>query len=221
MRIMFATAILVTLTAASRPAAAVETEAREFAIEVDGKVAGQYLMTITRQDDGVLSMHSQANLRVKINWFYTYEYTLQGTEHWKNSRLLQLSAKCNDDGTRYDVFAQADARALRVRVNGMERSANPEAWTTSYWMLADKRFHNQKVPLLDADSGKEFTGQLQFIGLQEMNIAGQMHMCQHFRVTGGPTTPVELYYDQQSRLVRQEFTEQGKRVVFILRAIKR
>jgi hypothetical protein len=88
-------------------------------------------------------------------------------------------------------------------------------------MLPDKRFFNKAVPLLDADCGKEYGAHLQYLTVKGINVGGQMQNCYHFRVTGGPNSPVELFYDGQHRLVRQEFTEQGKRVVFNLRSVKK
>lgn len=212
--------LLCALTAGATRAGAVETEVRDFAIEVDGKNSGQFVMTITRQDDGTLSMQSQANLRVK-SMLYTYEYTFQGTEHWKDGRLVQITSKCNDDGTRYDLSGQADGQSFRLKVNGKERVCRWDMWTTSYWQLADKRFHNQGVPLLDSDCGKEYAANLQYVGVKQLLVNGQAKNCYQFRVTGGPASPIELYYDEHHRIVREEFTDQGKRIVFNLRSIQR
>jgi hypothetical protein len=216
----FALVLLGVLAVSSTRAAAVETEVRDFSIDVDGNSCGQYLMTITRQDDGTLSMQAKASLAVKT-WIGTYRYSITSTEHWKGGRLIQMASQCNDDGTKYDLFAQAEGQSLRVRVINKERLCTGEVWTTSYWMLADKRFHNQNVPLLDCDTGKEYIAQLQYVGVKQVMLGGQAQNCQQFRVTGGPTSPVDLYFDGDNRLVRQEFTEQGKRVVFHLRSVKR
>jgi hypothetical protein len=214
--------ILATLGALSIPdrARAAETEVREFTIEVDGKARGQYDLTITKQDDGVHSVHSVAALSVKTI-LGTYKYSFDGTEHWKDSRLIQLTSQCNDDGTETKVSAMADKELLRVTVNGKDRNCRWDVWTTSYWKLADQRFHNKDVPLLDNDTGKEYVAQLKYIGVEPLNVGGQAQKCYHFRVTGGPTSPTDLWYDGQHRLVRQEFTDHGKRVLFILRAVRR
>jgi hypothetical protein len=154
-------------------------------------------------------------------WLRTYHYEFTGVEHWRDGRLLQLTAKCEDDGKKTDVSAMGEAQALRLKVNGQERNCSPEVWTTSYWQLPDKRFHDKQVPLLDNDTGKEYLGQLKSVGVEKLTIAGQAQNCQHFRVTGGPNSPTELWFDGQQRLVRQEFTEEGKRVVFVLQAVRR
>jgi hypothetical protein len=210
--------ILCMLAVSSTRASAVETEVRDFAIEVDGKACGHYLMTITRHDKETLSMQAEAKLKVKA-WLVTVEYSFSGIEYWRNGRLIEMTAKCNDDGTKYDVVAKANGQELRLTVNGKQRDCRGDVWTTSYWMLPDKRFFNAAVPLLDADCGKEYGAQLQYVGVKEVNVGGQIQNCYHFRVSGGPNSPVELFYDGQHRLARQEFTEQGKRVVFNLRSV--
>jgi len=201
-------------------AAAPETEVREFTIEVGGDPAGKYTMTVTKQDNGILSMQGQANIKVTYLFgIRTYTYSYSGVEHWKDGRLLQLTSQCNDDGKKTEVSAAAQNDSLLVKVNGhAPRTCRGEVWTTTYWMQAAERFHNNQVLLLDADTGTEYVGQLKFVGKENL---GQQQNCSHFRVTGGPTTPCDLWFDTQQRLVRQEFTDQGKRVVFALAAVRR
>jgi hypothetical protein len=207
------------LLALAVPAPASETEVREFTIEVEGKASGRYLMTITKQDNGVLSMQASADM--SYHFIRTYRYKFEGTEHWSKDRLLQLNAKCDDDGKKTEISAMATAEALELKVNGQQRNGRWDVWTTSYWQLADKRFHDKQVPLLDNDTGKEYLGQLKMVGVEQLNIGGQPQNCQHFRVTGGPAPATDLWYDGQQRLVRQEFTDSGKRVTFVLQAVRR
>jgi Family of unknown function (DUF6134) len=201
-------------------AGASETEAREFTIEVDGKACGQYVMTITKQDSGIVSMQAVANMTLKL-LIRTYRYQFEGTEHWKNGRLLQLNSKSDDDGKKNEVSAKAEPQSLRLRVNGQERNCRWDVWTTSYFQVADQRFHNQAVPLLDNDTGKEYLGQLKLLAAETLTLGGKAQTCQHFRVSGGPSQATDLWFDGEGRLVRQEFTEEGKRVVFNLQAVRR
>ena len=91
--------VLLILTCPAARARAADTEVREFNIQVDGKQAGQYAMTITRHDDGSETMSGQASVRVK-HVLGTYVYTYQGTERWKQGKLQELKSSCNDDGKR-------------------------------------------------------------------------------------------------------------------------
>src|SRR5262249_37772871 len=93
-------AVLVCCPVAAR---AESTEQRVFTIQVAGKPAGDCQMTITRRDDGTETVSAQVNVRVKLILRYTFSY--QGTEVWKNGRLLRLQSTCNDDGKRFEVNA--------------------------------------------------------------------------------------------------------------------
>jgi hypothetical protein len=204
---------------AGQRAAADETEVRQFAIQVDGKNAGQFLMTITKRDGGVESMSGQASVSVRV-LFKTYTYSYDGTEHWKGGRLQQLDSSSNDDGKRYTVRAVAEGNGLSVTVNGQVRTAKPDVWPTTHWKLPPSEYHNKAVPLLDADTGKEMAGHLQYVGVQQLTVGGRAQNCYHFRVTGGPY-PVDLWYDGAHRLVREEFTVEGHRTAFLLSGLRR
>jgi hypothetical protein len=206
-------------TCSLQRARADETETRQFVIHVDGKPAGQYLMTITKGAGGVETMTAQASVRVRV-LIKTYEYSYQGTEQWKGGRLQQLQSNANDDGTRYSVQAVPEGDALRVTVNGQTRMTKRDAWPTTHWKLRPKEYHNHAVTLMDADTGKEISGFLQYIGIQQLPLGGQSQNCYHFRVTGGPS-PVDLWYDGDHRLVRQEFTVDGHRTAFYLTSLRR
>jgi hypothetical protein len=214
-------AILLSAVSASRGAAA-ETEVRDFEVSIDGKAWGSYRMTINRHDDGKVSMTAEATVVVKkVITLYRYNYS--GTEWWqdgKDARLLRLDSASNDNGKQFEVHAASGPSGLRVVVNGRERAVRGDAWTTTYWRLADGRFHNKGVPLLDADTGKDFNGRLDFLGTEQWNVGGQNRAYRHYRVTGGPN-PVDLWYDAQDRLVRQEFTEDNHRTVLSLVSISR
>lgn len=197
---------------------AAEVEARDFSITVDGKPSGAYHMNITRQDDGTLVMSGQADVRVKF-LIYQSTYAYRGTEVWKNGRLQKLDSSTNDDGKRYVVAAVAEGNNLRIKVNGQERITRGDVWVTSYWHLAEARFRNQAVPLIDVDNGKDLNATLQYVGTNALNVSGQVQNCVHYRVTGAVTT--DLWYDAQERLVRQEWTERNLRCVLELSSIRK
>jgi hypothetical protein len=207
------------LLLAGAAARADDTEQRVFGVQVDGKPAGEARMTITRRDDGSEVVASQANVRVRF--ILTYTYTFQGTEVWQGGRLARLDGACNDNGKRFAVTASAEAGGLRVRVNGQERVlGRADVWTTSYWKLPEPRFFNQPVTLLDADRGQELARRLDYVGPEELGVAGQAQKCYHFRVAGGPG-PVDLWFDGQHRLAREEFVEMGHRTVVHLTQVRR
>jgi len=75
------------------------------------------------------------------------------------------------------------------------------------------------VHLLDADTGKDLTGTLQYAGKRELNIAGQKQDYMYFRLTGEKLN-VQLWYDAKKRLVREELVEDGHTMVLNLSSIR-
>jgi hypothetical protein len=193
------------------------TETRVFTVAVDGKPAGEYHMRITRQGDG-FTMSGQARIRVRV-LLYTYKYAYTGTEVYHGGRLARLTSTTNDDGMRFEVTAAAQGDGLHVTVNGRERVAPADVWPTSYWRLPPGGSGGRAVHLLDADTGKGFAGRLAHLEETRLDLAGQRRPCAHYRVTG-PPAPVDLWYDGQQRLLRQEYLEDGHRTVLELKRLE-
>jgi hypothetical protein len=198
---------------------ALDTEQRDYSILVDGKEAGQSRINITVQDDGATVVALSA--QVKINQLvFNYSYRIDSTEWWKDGKLIGLKSSSAENGKHTEVVAATAEGNLKVRVNGRERTASQDAWPSSFWKLADARHHNKPVPVLDSDSGKEYVGQLQYVGTEQLTFLSQPQSCYHFRVTGGAYA-VDVWFDRYHRMVRQEFTDSGHKTIVQLIALKR
>jgi len=200
-------------------ASAAETEIRDFRISIDGKPAGEYRLSVTRQDDGTLVQSGQADVRLRV-LVKNYTYAYRGTETWKGGRLVRLDSACNDDGKAFAVSARGGENGIAVRVNGVERRLPADAWTTSYWQLPPAALRNRALTLLDADCGEEIAGRLDYAGSQPVSAGGQSQNAARYRVSGGKLK-VELWYDASDRLIRQESVEDGHKTVFELIRVRK
>ena len=199
---------------------AADVETREFRVLVDGKQSGAAQMTLQRRDDGTVSMRCDTDISVSLGGiFKVYSYAYRGHETWRAGRLVQFESNCNDDGKRYAVAAVADGDALRVRVNGQDRKTRGDVWLTSYWEQPDAKKVNQVVPLLDADTGRDLEARVQYVGEARMGVAGDVQTVRHYRLTG--KVKVDLWYDGNGRLVRQEWLEDGHRTLLELTRVRR
>jgi hypothetical protein len=196
-----------------------DVQERLFTIQVDGKAAGEARMTLSRRDDGSQVVTSQANVQVRFLLKYTYNY--EGTEIWKDGRLVSLQSHCNDNGRRFVVSAAAEEAGLRVIVNGQEHLGRAEVWTTSYWQLPDARPVSRPVITFDVDRGEEQARHLHYLGAEEIVVAGQKQRCDHVRLAGGSAPVVDLWFDAAHRLVREEFMDLGHRTVVQLAKVRR
>jgi Family of unknown function (DUF6134) len=202
------------LLAGAGQARAADVETRDFTIQVDGKAAGEYHMTIRRQDDGTVSLAAQSEVHVSVLLVNVYTYAYRGLEVWKGGRLQHFESSGKENGKPFVVTADADPAGLRVKANGEEHAARADVWTTSFWQLPPAQYRNQVVPLLRCDSGQESSGQMQQVGAERVKVAGQEQTCVHYRVMRD--VPYELWYDGQERLVRQEWVSKGHRTVLEL-----
>lgn len=200
-------------------ARAADVETRDFEVKVDGKPAGDAHMTFHRTDDGTITMSADTDVRVQPLPFVTYRYSYRGREVWKDGRLVKFESVCNDDNKRFAVAAVAEKENLRLRVNDQERLVRGDVWLTSYWNKPDARHHNQTIPLVDADTGRDMTAQVLYVGVEQLPVAGQVLPVHHYRLTG--KVNVDLWYDGSNRLVRQNFVEQGHRTLIELVRVRR
>jgi hypothetical protein len=207
--------LAVVVLAGTAPAA--DTEVRQYATTVDGRPAGAYTMTITRRDDGSTVMQGKADVLIKFfGGLRVYRYDYAGTEVWKDGRLQQLESQTTDDGKSYRVSASKDGDRLSVSVNGQARPVPGDIWVTTYWRFPEKAV--TPMVLLDADTGRTLNATLQQLGPGKVSVAGQAVACTHYRVKH--ELAVDLWFDGQGRLLRQEWVEEGKRVVLELQSVR-
>jgi hypothetical protein len=214
---IFATVSLFALAVAARGD---DTEERVFSVFIDGKDAGMSRMTLVQKDDGTTYM--SAKLDVKFRHLLIAEYVLkvETQEIWKDGRLIGMKTSSSENGKKTEISASAEKQQLRLRVNGLDRYIRADTWTSSYWKLADARFHNKAVPILEVDTGKEYNAELKYVEPQQLKVGDQVQDCFHFRVSSAPG-PVDLWFDKYHRLVRQEFTESGHKTIVQLLSIRR
>jgi hypothetical protein len=198
-----------------------DTEVREFSIFVDGKEAGSSRMTIIQKDDGASYMSATLDVKFRHLLIIDYAINLRTQEWWKNGKLIGMETVSTENGKKTEVTVGLDKKNnLGMRINGKETALKADIWTNSYWKLADARFHNKQVPILEVDTGKEFNTDLKYVGVEKIKVGGQLIDCYRFLVAAAPG-PIDLWYDKYHRLVRQEFTESGHKTIVKLETIKR
>ncbi len=208
------------LLAPLSPACADDTEHREFSVFVDGKDAGISRMTLVQKDDGSTYMSGTVNVKFRHLLIAEYVLKIETQEVWKKGRLISMNTKSTENGKKSDVSVTVEGNQTRLRVNGLDRMIKAETWTTSYWKLADARFYNKQIPIIESDTGKEIISELKYIETQPLKVGKDVENCYHFRVTSAPG-PVDLWYDRYHRLVKQEFTESGHKTIVQLLTIRR
>jgi hypothetical protein len=211
-------ATLAVLAVAGAVSRAGDIETRDFAVLVSGKQSGEVHMTIHKQDNGSIQMRCDTDIKVPL-LIGSYKYVYRGLEVWKDKRLIRLDSNTDDNGKRFIVSAVAEAGGLRLKVNNHERTIKSEVWLTSYWCLPDPKLRGEVIPIIDADTGNDLSGKLQFVANEKRRVAGQETTLNHYKLTG--RVNVDLWYDGSERLVRQEWLEQGHKAMIELLRVRR
>jgi hypothetical protein len=211
-------AVLVVALLGGAPARAAEVETREFLVLVDGKEAGKAQMTINKQDEGSYVMSCDTDVHVRV-LLVNYTYSYRGREEWKDGRLVRFASTGSDDGKRFDVAAAAEGEKLRIRANNQERVVRGDVWLSSYWKQPAGALVDTDLTIIDCDTGRELTTHLNFVGEEQRVVGRKNQNVRHFQLKG--KTAVELWYDADGRLVRQEWVEEGHNTVLELANLRR
>jgi hypothetical protein len=217
-RSAFRIALALAAVVLAAPLGRAQTETREFVILVNGKESGQSKVVIINTPDGKSYMKATVNVKVP-GIIFPYSYTTDVQEWYQQDRLMHLVSSTVENGKKKEVAAKAEGERILVTVNGETRAINWDVWSASFWKLAERRFHNKDVPVLEPDTGRDMVGRLEYVGEDKQKIGGELEQCFHFRVSGIPAA-ADLWFDRHHRLVRQEFTESGQRTIVQLMSRK-
>jgi hypothetical protein len=194
-----------------------QAQTRDYQVMVDNKPAGHFHLTISPAPDGKTVVTAEAAVRVRIKLFvYTYQY--QGTEVWAGDRLERSQGHSADGGKKHTVAAVMQGDRATITVDGRSRADLACSWTTTHWRLPPQAKDDARLAVLDVDAGKRLQARLQRIATERVNIAGQVHACTHYRVSGGDEA--EMWFDESNRLVRQFTIEDGHRTELRLTGVR-
>lgn len=199
--------------AAAEPPREVHRQTRNYRVAVDGVQRGDMTATIVRHDDGSESMAGETHLRFNFI-VYRYRFSSTGKEVWKENRLVQLASHADFNGDEYVVTAAATDDAVQVTVNGESRKTPADVWVTSYWREPHEAKVGRELQLFDPGKGRLLSGKLQRVGATALQIAEKKLAVTHYRLRGD--VEVDLWYDKEGRLARQESLESGHRTLLEL-----
>ena len=215
--LIFSGMISIRGTLIAAPPKLLEDESREFRISVDGKNAGIYRMRISRYDDGTESVRGDSELTLNFVVF-KYRMKSEGTEVWKDGHFVKLANQSDFNGDKYVVQASATDQDFTYVVNGSKHRTTSDIWVSSYWHEPQPEKAGTVMRLFDVDTGKELEGTLTKIGMETIAIGAQRKAAAHYSLRGD--VKVDLWYDANHRLVRQEVIDSGHKSILQMESVK-
>ena len=179
-------------------AALASAETMRFAIMRNGEQIGTYALEVNR-NGAETSVAAVTDLTVRVVFFTAYRLQHTENERWVGGRLVALSSKCDDNGTRHSVSATAKGSGLEVTVDGRATMVDPNVMVPNFWspqLLARPLMLNtqdgQITPVTVNDGGEE-----------ELTINAQVIRTHRYTVNSRYSQ--EIWFDDQARLVQARF----------------
>ncbi|MEX0970809.1 MAG: DUF6134 family protein [Paracoccaceae bacterium] len=181
---------------------------RDFVIKIGRREIGASSVNLRRQGSSIIADVS-AQLDISILGLLNFTYDLRARETWHNSRLQNLEATTNNDGTA--DFANAAATSGGVQVNGSRYSGlvpgNPA--TTSFF-AAD--FLTRPVWISTQD-GRPLNIRAGNAGPMTLDTGAGPANVTRYAVRGG--MEIDLFYTDRGEWVGSQRTLAGQRVSFL------
>jgi len=181
-------------------------EVRDFEVRVDNRPVGTQRLTIrSTKDQEQVEFETDVKVDVIV---YSYVYKSRGTEVWRLGRLADHDMHCEDGGKKRSFTLKTEEGAQQVTFNG---KAIPvvmrNVMTTSYWKLPSADLRAKALRIVDVDKGTSRDTSLTLVGAESVPSGNRSITSQHFKVES--STPIDLWFDDQDRLVRQKSLEEG------------
>jgi YD repeat-containing protein len=194
------------------PAAA---EERTFSVSVDGKPAGECVVSFQAQADGSCAISCRTEVRAEGRPRDSFEY--RGTEVWKDGRLVRLDGSGAENGQKGGVSLAAGKDGCALKAPTKEVTVRGEIWPNTYAMLPDP---DGKLLTVDVLTGDVLRAKVEQVGADRVTVAGKLIPATRYRVTAGGLT-TDVSYDAANRLVRRTWTRDGRAVIMELIRIRR
>ena len=115
---------------------AAETEpsaaTRNFTVMRNGDQIGTSTVRISRDGAGTLA-EVVTHIEVKIAYITVYRYDQSETESWVDGKLVAMSSRTDDNGTRHKVSVTRSGDTLSVDADGKVAEVDPAVIPVSLW----------------------------------------------------------------------------------------
>ena len=200
-------AALLILACLSTATATAATPAElNFAIMRDGEQIGAHVMTFANSGDE-LRVDIRTDAKVKVLFVTAYRFEHQGTEVWRDGRLVSYVSQTNDDGEAKQLQARADGDGLAVSGSAGQWTAEAGIIPASLW---DQRIVAQ-ARILNTLDGRPMAIQVQDAGMDQVEVGSRQVPAHHYVITGDLAR--EVWYDADGVLSHVRFAgKDGSRI---------
>lgn len=179
---------------------------RTFTVSIDGRPAGDLIVSYQTRSDGTTAVTVRTDWRADRPTPISLDY--RGTETWKDGRLVRLDGSGVQDGRKGGITLVAGADGFALKAGVKEVSIREAIWPTSGASPPDP---DARPLVVDAVTGEVQRTKVETVGPERVTAAGKLTPATRYRVTAG-SARWDVWYDDQKRLVRRTWTRDGRTV---------
>jgi len=185
----------------------------EFDIYRNNKHIGKHIFTFIRSDDQ-LSVISEINFEIKKFGVVLYKYKAEGTEIFKEGKLIKFNSKTNQNGKNKYVNMKFENSEYIIDGSSYKGKASADFELGTWWNHSIIKAPAQ----ISAVSGRIIKQKVNFIGREKVNFGEKIFNTLHFNFSStdnklekNKKLNTDVWYDEETlNWVKASFDKKGK-----------
>jgi hypothetical protein len=150
-----------------------------FTVLKDGEPVGRHRFAFECQGDRI-EIEEATTIEVRLALIPIYAFEHQGRQVWEDGRAILIDATTNDNGEKLDIAIRPNGEGYVRTVNGRVDTFDQSTAVLAYWNKDTLRHH----AFFSVVEDKVLDVSFQFLGPEEITLAGQGLEADHYRMVG-------------------------------------
>ena len=184
----------------------------EFDLYRNNKLIGEHVYLFTNNNDNLV-VYSKINFKIKKLGITLYKYYAEGTEVYKNSRLLSFNSKTNQNNKKKYVNIEQKENKYFIDGSSYKGEAPIDYLIGTWWNHAI----TQRQAQISAVSGRIIKQKVTYFGKETIEINGKKIETLHFNFSStdkkldkNKKLNTDVWYEEKSlNWVKASFNKQG------------
>ena len=185
----------------------------EFDIYRNNKHIGKHIFSFKKLDNEI-AVESEINFKIKKLGVVLYEYHVQGTEYYKDGKLIKFNSKTNQNGKEKYVNIRAKGNDLIIDGSSYKGKVSNEYLLGTWWNHSIVKAPAQ----ISAVSGRIIKQKVTFLGKEEIKFGEKTFKTLHFnfsstdkKLNKDKRLNTDVWYDEETlNWVKATFEKKGK-----------
>ena len=179
-----------------------------FAILKDGAPVGEHRIVFDR-DGGRIDIREATTVEVRLAMIPIYSFEHEAHQIWENGRAARIDATTNDNGKELHITVRPKGHGYVRTVNGRVDKFDDSMTVFALWNADTLKHHD----FFSAVEDKTLQAAFEFVGREQITIAGTDLDVEHYRMTGDEER--ELWYDTDGHIAKMRLRRLGSDIEYV------